>query len=336
MLLAGAVGAVVVAAAPWSRMFESSLGQWAMYMWAAFDIVLISGAVAATGGGRSEVWCVYALTTLFFAASYPPRGQIALLGLTAAGYLAAIEMTGRDVTAASLLLRVSLLLIVFLMARFLARELRVEIELRGEAALRAQLAETEARRTQWFRALVQDSADVVTSFDVEGQILYMSGAAREFGYDPESLVGTNVRDLVHPDDVERVVEQITEQFETGSRPTPIEYRIHCADGSWRYAEGIATNLLDEPTINAVVVNARDVTPREAGRDPGVESEPGAQPDRGGRAHRRGARSRDLDRRRAHRRTLHDRGERSRRRRLGRGTRRSRRVRVLAGDLAERR
>lgn len=262
LLLSGAAGAIVVALAPWRRMFESSLGQWAMYLWAAFDIILISGAVAATGGGRSEVWCVFALTTLFIAASYPVRDQAALLGFTALGYTLALWAAGWHVTAGPLLLRASLLLIVFLMARFLARELRLEIELRGQTALRAQLAESEARRTQWFRALVQDSADVVTSFDVEGVLLYVSAAAREFGYDPDSLIGTNVRTLVHPDDVDRVVEKITEQIETGSRATPIEYRIRCADGSWRYAEGIATNLLEEPTVNAVVVNARDVTARK--------------------------------------------------------------------------
>jgi PAS domain S-box-containing protein len=33
------------------------------------------------------------------------------------------------------------------------------------------------------------------------------------------------------------------------------------DGSWRWLEGMATNLLDEPSIGAIVVNLRDITER---------------------------------------------------------------------------
>src|SRR5689334_23803580 len=118
-LVVGAVAACAVAMLPWSRLFESSLGEWALYVWSAGDIALISVAVAATGGGRSELWTLYALTTLFFAASYPPRGQAALLVVTSVFYLCALAWTGWHISAAALMLHFMLGTLIFLMAMFL-------------------------------------------------------------------------------------------------------------------------------------------------------------------------------------------------------------------------
>src|SRR5690242_14245268 len=84
-LLASAIVAVVaVRLLPWERMFRTSLGLFMMYVWSTVDILLISVAIVFTGGGRSELWVLYALTTLFFAALYPPRVQAALLAFSEA------------------------------------------------------------------------------------------------------------------------------------------------------------------------------------------------------------------------------------------------------------
>jgi diguanylate cyclase (GGDEF)-like protein/PAS domain S-box-containing protein len=261
-LIVGALAVVLVVLLPWERFFETSVGQWAMYIWCAGDIALITFAVWTTGGSHSEIWVIYALTTLFFAASYPPRGQAALLALTAAGYAIALAATGWEITAAALLLRASFLGIVFLMAMFLSRELQIEMGRHAEASLRARFAEAQAERAEWFRSLVQDSTDIVTTFDEVGTILYVSPAIRTFGYEPDDLIGTDVSNLVHPEDLERAYNQLVAMFEGEYAPRPLEYRARTADGTWRYLEGVATNLLDEPTVNAVVVDARDVTERK--------------------------------------------------------------------------
>src|SRR6266571_6458530 len=106
----GAAGGLVVALVRWRRLFETGLGQWALYVWSAFDIGLIAGAVAATGSGGSELWILYGLTTVFFAASYPPRGQLVLFGATMASYLSVLGITGmHEVTAARLFFRLAIL-----------------------------------------------------------------------------------------------------------------------------------------------------------------------------------------------------------------------------------
>jgi PAS domain S-box-containing protein len=126
---------------------------------------------------------------------------------------------------------------------------------RAEAALRA----SEAR----FRALVQHSSDVTIIRDLDGTIRYMSPMAEQvFGYTVAELIGRNRAELVHPDDFAAIAASVARiQAEPGVH-APIEYRVRRRDGTWRFLEGTATNLLDEPGIEGIVVNARDITERK--------------------------------------------------------------------------
>src|SRR5204862_5780570 len=120
-------------------------GQSAMYAWSVFDIALITAAVAFTGKGASEVWVVYFLTTVFFAAAYPRRAQVWLFATTVAAYVVTIGLLGFHVTTAALFLRMSILALVAILASFLSGELAQEMEAaagaRGEAARVAGLLE---------------------------------------------------------------------------------------------------------------------------------------------------------------------------------------------------
>jgi hypothetical protein len=69
LMVAAALGGSVVAAVPWRRLFDAGLGMWCLYAWSIADILLITFGVAVTGLGRSELFLLYGLTTLFFAAS---------------------------------------------------------------------------------------------------------------------------------------------------------------------------------------------------------------------------------------------------------------------------
>ncbi len=121
-----------------------------------------------------------------------------------------------------------------------------------------QLRASERR----FRAVVQHASDVVTVADADGRIVYTSPSmGRVLGYGPDELVGTQTRDMIHPDDVVSVEAAVTEQFLSDAPEAPIEYRVRHRDGSWRVVEGVITNLLDEPGIRGIVGTNRDITQR---------------------------------------------------------------------------
>jgi diguanylate cyclase (GGDEF)-like protein/PAS domain S-box-containing protein len=120
---------------------------------------------------------------------------------------------------------------------------------------------------QRFRLLVTHASDLITTFAADGLCTYASPAITTlFGYEPHEIVGTQARNLMHPDEITRVEETIERQF-TGAEPKqPIKYLMLHRDGSWRHVETVVTNLLYEPTVEAVVCNTRDVTALEAARD----------------------------------------------------------------------
>jgi PAS domain S-box-containing protein len=122
-----------------------------------------------------------------------------------------------------------------------------------------ELHEAQAR----FAALVHHASDLITVNRLDGVLTYVSpSASAVLGYTPDELLGTQARALIHPDDIDRVEETASEQFARGVSE-PIEYRARRRDGSWRVIEAITTSLLDEPAVEGIVTNARDVTDRRA-------------------------------------------------------------------------
>lgn len=110
------------------------------------DIVLVSFAIAATGGGRSDLFILYALTTLFFVASYPPIVQRLLLGFTVASYTVVLAVTSWQITTSALVARLSILGVLAYISSYLSEELLEHVD--AETAARREADERAALMTQ--------------------------------------------------------------------------------------------------------------------------------------------------------------------------------------------
>ena len=109
------------------------------------------------------------------------------------------------------------------------------------------------RSEQLFRALIEHSTDAITLITPDGTITYASPSiAHVTGYAPEELVRMNSFALVHPDDREKLREQLTDLLGHAEEVLCLEYRVRCKDGTWRWIEGTATNLLDNPQVGEIV------------------------------------------------------------------------------------
>jgi diguanylate cyclase (GGDEF)-like protein/PAS domain S-box-containing protein len=113
-----------------------------------------------------------------------------------------------------------------------------------------------------FRTLLANSSDIISILGRDGIVRWSSAArTRTLGFPSgETPPDADASALVHPDDLERVQKAFAEVFagELGSAST-LSARVMAADGSWRHLEMTATNLFDDPNIDGVVVNSRDVT-----------------------------------------------------------------------------
>lgn len=111
-----------------------------------------------------------------------------------------------------------------------------------------------------FRALVENAVEALWLFDITGTVTYASPAnERCFGRKPGAVVGRLGRDFVHPDDMAGWREMWQETLRRPGESLPGQFRVPHQDGSWRWVESRVRNLLDHPSVKAVVVSARDIT-----------------------------------------------------------------------------
>ncbi len=101
--------------------------------------------------------------------------------------------------------------------------------------------------------------------DDQGYFKYVSpSTGRILGYTPESLMGTNVLDNLHPDDLQVAGDRFKRRVQ-GILPHPdptAEQRYLHRDGNYLILESIARNMLDHPAVQGVIVNVRDITLRK--------------------------------------------------------------------------
>jgi diguanylate cyclase (GGDEF)-like protein/PAS domain S-box-containing protein len=127
---------------------------------------------------------------------------------------------------------------------------------------RNALRESEER----FRALTEHSTDIILIADPSGHIKYASPSIHiVLAVHEDSLVGTNMIDLVHQDDFTKTM--ITGPLSAAHGQNPIvEFRLRHADGRWLYFECVVRNLVQHKNIGGIVYNARDITERKRAQE----------------------------------------------------------------------
>ncbi|NUT24392.1 MAG: EAL domain-containing protein [Streptomyces sp.] len=122
------------------------------------------------------------------------------------------------------------------------------------------LTQELAQKENHFRSLVQGSSDVIMIAAPNGILRYVSpAAAGVYGRSAEDLVGTELANLIHPEDLGCVVHEVRRFLAASPLEEPttrIECRFRSGEDSW---------LNVESTVNrhhgGLIFNSRDVTER---------------------------------------------------------------------------
>ncbi len=140
-----------------------------------------------------------------------------------------------------------------------------KVEVEGEECLLSVIRDiTEAKRSELdlrkseerYRLLVENSNDLVCEMTPDGRALYVSpNHVKLSGHQPEALVGTNLLDLVHPDDLAKVAAVLAQEA------TIFVYRARHGNGSWRSLESSTHTFRTSAGERRFVVISRDITER---------------------------------------------------------------------------
>ncbi len=83
------------------------------------------------------------------------------------------------------------------------------------------------------RRLVDDGMVLFLALDGDGRIAWVGDACRSvLGRTPEELIGSNALDVLHPDDVQLVVETLAEDARNAEDRILVVVRVARADGRW--------------------------------------------------------------------------------------------------------
>lgn len=116
------------------------------------------------------------------------------------------------------------------------------------------------RQEQRFRSLVQHAADIIMLVNVDGRVAYASPALeRLLGIPPERAIGRPAPEVIEADDASTIEAVFTRVINDPGQSVTAEIRVRHVDGSGRWLELVATNLLADASVSGIIVNVGDVT-----------------------------------------------------------------------------
>ncbi|MGH2783921.1 MAG: bifunctional diguanylate cyclase/phosphodiesterase [Actinomycetota bacterium] len=238
------------------------------------DVIPAAGATRAGLDGKE---------TIFGEAAVPTVGWTVVAGIsTDKAYATAWKDLRRDAIIGALAI-LFVIALGFTLHRQLARPVRrltraIEAAGRDEEDVRAPVAgpaeiaqvarsfnemiNARRRTEERFRALVQNTTDVIAVLSSDGTFQYSSPAARSmFGVDEKALIGRMLASAVVEQDADRLQAAIVASARTSGLSDVVEVDVPNALGV-RHVECVLNNLLDDPAVEGIVLTARDITERK--------------------------------------------------------------------------
>ncbi|MEE3715976.1 PAS domain S-box protein [Tumidithrix elongata RA019] len=149
----------------------------------------------------------------------------------------------------------------------------LERQIRSEREEQSRVARHLAHNEGKLRALMQHSSDIVNIIDTDASIQYCSPSVfRILGFQPEDIVGKKLVQFIHPDDLPIFQSFLSQSQQAISISPPMVMRYRHINGDWVYLESVCNDLVQDPNIQGIVINSRDITDRKRTQTALQESE----------------------------------------------------------------
>lgn len=170
------------------------------------------------------------------------------------------------VSGSALFVIISLLIGSYFWNTLLRRQVALHT---GELAKEKEaLRQSESRH----RAMVENITDVIAIIDENGINRYKSpNIEKLFGWRQDEVIGHVTWKQIHPDDLATELKNFADLLSEANKSITSECRFQCKDGSYKWIEFTAVNLLQTADISGVLLSYHDITERKCAENTLVEA-----------------------------------------------------------------
>jgi PAS domain S-box-containing protein len=128
---------------------------------------------------------------------------------------------------------------------------------------RVQASDAKRESEMKFRRLIENSSDIILMADAQGNFLYGSPSVEKYlGYKESDYLGQFCMMFVHSDSIDYANKLLADVLKYPGKLFTIYLSLKHKNGTEIPVEGLASNMLDVPGVNALVANFRDISERK--------------------------------------------------------------------------
>jgi PAS domain S-box-containing protein len=122
-------------------------------------------------------------------------------------------------------------------------------------------------RDERFRQIIESAADLVFMCDATGAMTYVAPSSLQLlGYAPDELMGARPFDLLHPEDVDATMRDLSWLLEHPGDAITSTFRIRRKDGVYIVMENVGRTLSTTNVQEGIIAFGRDITGRRAAEE----------------------------------------------------------------------
>jgi PAS domain S-box-containing protein len=112
----------------------------------------------------------------------------------------------------------------------------------------------------FFRKLMENSNEGVSLIDKDFNVIYNSSSFKKIsGFETINKNNYNLRDILHPEDSKEIITLLQDLLLTVGQSKTCNFRAKHSNGTYIWLKCIYTNRLNDPEVNAIICNFREIT-----------------------------------------------------------------------------
>lgn len=151
----------------------------------------------------------------------------------------------------------------FIVALVFIRQILALKESDGARKLLQENKEMLEKREKDLSLITNNMMDLITKINAQGEYQYVSPSSQKvLGYTPGNMIGRNILNLVHPDDLERLKTSVQKAVAAHSS-SEIEYRHKTSSGDYTWIETTGNPIFDgENNLKGFVCGSKNIDDRK--------------------------------------------------------------------------